>query len=167
MPAEGEPVDQHLMRRNNWTKEQFLRYADTVVETALGAGLKYDYSKRTHYYNTSRAHRLVDFAEKFDKHNLVVDRLTHAYYAEGMDLFHIESLLKIADDSGLNTSDTKEILLATEQSSRLKEKYNRVQSFGINSIPSYFINDSKLVQGSHSVDFFVQFLGTLERTITN
>ena len=59
MPADGERIDVHLKRRNDWNDEQFLRYREELVETARQAGLNYDFGKRTHYWNTALAHKLL------------------------------------------------------------------------------------------------------------
>ena len=71
MPRQGETIGAHLKRRNNWTTEQLLNYRENLVETARQAGLDYDFSKRTHYWNTAKAHTLIHFAEKFDMHEEV------------------------------------------------------------------------------------------------
>ncbi len=54
IPAEGEKIVAHLMQRNSWSREQVLSYRKNLIETAANAGLDYDFSKRTHYYNTPR-----------------------------------------------------------------------------------------------------------------
>ena len=54
IPAEGGEIVAHLMRRNSWSREQVLSYRKNLIEPTANAGLDYNFSKRTHYYNTPR-----------------------------------------------------------------------------------------------------------------
>ena len=75
MPAQGERIEVHLKRRNNWSIQQLLRYREDLVETANRAGLTYDFARRTDYWNTSRAHVLMHIAEKHGKQQLTNETL--------------------------------------------------------------------------------------------
>lgn len=154
MPPEGEPIEQHLTRRNGWTQDQFAKYADMVVDKAAAVGLTYDYSKRTHYYNTAKAHRLIDFAEQTGQHVEVVDALTKAYFRDGIDISRTETLVKLATQNDLDPAAANEVLNATAISSSLRVKHQRVRSLSVKSTPSLLINQQVFVQGSNSAEYF-------------
>lgn len=154
MPPEGEPIEQHLIRRNGWTRDQFTDYAAMVVEKAEAVGLTYDYSKLTHYYNTAKAHRLIDFAEQTGQHVEIVDALTKAYFPDGIDISRTDTLVKLATENGLDPAAANAALNAAAISSSLRVKYRRVRSLSVKSTPSLLINQQVFVQGSNSAEYF-------------
>lgn len=156
MPPEGELIDHYLIRRNGWSQDQFAKYADMVVEKAAVVGLTYDYSKRTHYYNTAKAHRLIDFAEQTGQHVKVVDALNKAYFRNGIDISRTENLVILATENGLDPAAANAALNATAISSSLRGKYQRVRSLSVKSTPSLLINQQVFVQGSNSPDYFAE-----------
>jgi len=164
MSSAGETIEAHLMRRNNWTKEQFMHYRTDLVEVAKEAGLIYDYSKRTHYYNTAKAHRLVHFAQAFQKQGAVVDALTEQYFTQGVNLSEDKSLLDIATSVGLDQQQAERALSSVEAvgiSGNIQHKYDRVREFASGSVPAFIINGEELVRGANSVKFFVQYFSQL------
>ena len=161
MPKEGESIESHLKRRNNWNTEELLRYRENLVETAIQAGLTYDFGKRTHYWNTAKAHTLIHFAEKFDKQEQVNRVLIQQYFAEGLNVDDGESLANIASSVGLNHDDVIAAFTSPEIAAEMLEKQARVHSFNVRSVPTFIINDIASVPGSNSVDFFVQYFSDL------
>jgi predicted DsbA family dithiol-disulfide isomerase len=161
MPKEGETIQDHLKRRNNWNTEQLLSYQENLVETAMQAGLTYDFSKRTHYWNTAKAHILIHFAEKFDKQEQVNRVLIQQYFTEGLNVDDAESLANIASSVGLNRDDVIAALRSPEIAAEMAEKQARVHSFHVRSVPTFIINDIEVVPGANSVEFFVQYFSDL------
>ena len=166
MSSAGETIEAHLMRRNGWTKEQFMHYRNDLVEVAKEAGLIYDYSKRTHYYNTAKAHRLVHFAQAFQKQGAVVDALTEQYFTQGVNLSEDENLLGIATSVGLDREQAELALLSAEVadiSENIQHKYDRVREFAAGSVPAFIINGKELLRGANSVEFFVRYFTQLAK----
>ena len=81
-------------------------YRESLVETAAKAGLNYDFSKRTHYWNTAMAHCLLHVAEKFGKQEQVNDALVQAYFSDGLKVDDAASLAQVADSVGLDAGAT-------------------------------------------------------------
>ena len=161
MPKEGESIEDHLKRRNNWNTEELLRYRENLVETANQAGLIYDFGKRTHYWNTAKAHTLIHFAEKFDKQEQINRVLIQQYFAEGLNVDDAESLANIASSVGLNHDDVIAAFTSPEIAAEMLEKQARVHRFNVRSVPTFIINDIELVPGANPVEFFVQYFSDL------
>lgn len=161
MPKEGESIEIHLKRRNNWNTEELLRYRENLVETAIQAGLTYDFGKRTDYWNTAKAHTLIHFAEKFDKQERVNRVLIQQYFAEGLNVDDTESLANIASSVGLNRDEVIAAFTSPKIASEMLEKQARVNGFNVPSVPTFVINDKELVPGANSVEFFVQYFSDL------
>lgn len=161
MPKEGESIEAHLKRRNNWNTKELHRYRESLVKTAMQAGLIYDFSKRTHYWNAAKAHTLIHFAEKFGKQEQVNQVLIQKYFTEGLNVDDAESLADTASSIGLNRADVIAAFTSPQTAAEMLEKQARVNSFNVPSVPSFIINDIELVPGSNSVEFFGQYFSDL------
>jgi len=161
MPPEGETIEAHFMRRNDWTQEQYLHYREGLIETARDAGLVYDVSKRTHYYHTAKAHRLIHFAQAFQKQSTVADMLTARYFTQGVNVSKDEHLLDIAASVGLNRRQAESALTSAAVFEAIQQKYDRVKQIAMEGVPAFSINDTQFVKGSNSVAFFVHYFEQL------
>ncbi len=161
MPKEGESIEDHLKRRNNWNTEELLRYRENLVETAIQAGLTYDFGKRTHYWNTAKAHTLIHCAEKFDKQEQVNRVLIQQYFAEGLNVDDAEGLANLANSIGLSRDDVIAAFTSSEIAAEMLEKQARVHSLNVRSVPTFVINGREVVSGSNSVEFFVWYFSDL------
>ena len=157
MPEAGEGIDVHLMRRNRWNREQWLRYRQDLVETAKKAGLVYDFNKRTHYWNTAKAHTLIHYAESFGKHEQLNEALVHEYFTEGMNVDDTQSLLGVAESVGLDRMEAQAALSSPPVAAELQMKRDRVRELKVRSVPTFIFNDVEVVPGSNSTDYFVQY----------
>ena len=157
MPKEGERIDDYLRRRNNLSDEELFRYREKVVATAADAGLTYDYSKRTHYWNTVKAHTLLHLAEKIGKQEAVNEALIQQYFTEGLNVDDLDGLAAVAESIGISRRELESALESPKVAAEMAQKYAQVQSFGIRSVPSFVINDTELLTGSNSVEFFSEY----------
>ena len=158
MPADGERIDVHLKRRNDWNDEQFLRYREELVETARQAGLNYDFGKRTHYWNTALAHKLLHLAEKFGKQQELNEELITQYFTNGIDVSDTNSLVKVAGAVGIDRQSVMDAVSSPKVAEEMAAKHVRVKGFTVRSVPTFVINNQEVLRGSNSVEFFVQYL---------
>ncbi len=158
MPAEGERIDAHLKRRNDWNDEQFLRYREDLAKTASQAGLNYDIGKRTHYWNTASAHKLLHLAEKLDKQSELNEELIRQYFTNGVDVSSLDALAEIANTVGIDRQSVKDAMSSPQIADEMAAKFKRVQGFKVRSVPTFVINNQDILRGSNSVEFFIQYL---------
>ncbi|WP_432472532.1 DsbA family oxidoreductase [Amphritea sp. HPY] len=158
MPAEGQEIEQHLMERYGWSAEKQKLYRANLVKTAEDAGLIYDFSKRTHYYNTAAAHRLLHWAESLDRQVVVHEALIAHYFAGGMDVGSQVQLIALLDSLGLDAEKAKKEMSSMLFTQQLQRKYDRVKNLALGSVPAFIFNDDHLITGSNSVEFFQQQL---------
>jgi predicted DsbA family dithiol-disulfide isomerase len=59
MGSMGEGVEEQLRARNQWSQSQLQDYRAHLLAVAEQAGVCIDFTKRTHYYNSNKAHRLI------------------------------------------------------------------------------------------------------------
>lgn len=161
MPEKGEAIASYFKRLFGWDNRKLLDYQGSLVETALNAGVTIDFSKRVNYYNTRKAHKLMHWAERFNKQTAVNKKLIEAYFEQGKDIGETEALLDIAVQSGLDRMSTQNALISTELAQEFESQVERQKALNIRSIPAFILNENTLISGSHSVKFFEKALSSL------
>jgi predicted DsbA family dithiol-disulfide isomerase len=158
MSEEGETIANYFKRQQGWNKSTLLDYQASLVKTARAAGVNIDFSKRTHYYNTRNAHKLIHFAESFDKQLIANEHLIEAYFKNGIDISNTNALLDIAEEIGLDRAAAKDALSSIKIEQSLEKKINRQKDFKILSIPAFILNEETLISGSNSVEVLEDIL---------
>ncbi len=161
MGAEGEVIDTHLAQRYGWSETKRKDYRTHLLSVAQEAGVTMDFSKRTHYFNTNQGHKLMHLAEVHGKQQAMNELFIHAYFKLGLDIGNSQVLLELAQQLGLDRSLTEQALASNEVSQQLSLKQKRVQQLGLSSVPAFIFNESMLVSGSNSVEYFEQALTAL------
>lgn len=158
MPEEGESIASFFKCRQGWTPVALHDYQKSLVKTAESAGVIIDFSKRTHYYNSHNAHKLMHWAEQFNKQTAVNESLIEAYFKQGLDISNTGVLLDIAEQLGMDRMLTQSALSSTQLVQALEEKFERQKTFKLSSIPAFILNGDILISGSNSVEFFEKTL---------
>ena len=154
----GESIAGYFNRQFGWDERKLLDYQKSLVATAAQSGVSIDFSKRKYYYNTRNAHLLMHWAERFNSQTTLNERLIVAYFNEGQDISNLTVLLNIAEELGLNREETKAALTSVQLNQELDNKTARYKAFNIRSIPAFIINETELISGSNSVEYFEKIL---------
>ena len=158
MSMAGQNIEQHLMERYGWSADKQKMYRANLIKTAEAAGLNYDFSKRTRYYNTAMAHRILHWAETINIQVEVHEALIEYYFSNGRDVGNQAQLLQLVDSLGLDAEKAKTEISSPLFIQQLQLKYSRVKSLAIGSVPAFISNDQHLITGSNSVEAFQQQL---------
>ena len=158
LDVQGEDINDHLGQRYGWSENKRRDYRQNLLAVAEQAGVTMDFSKRTHYYNTNQAHRLIHWCEGFGKQQAMNELLIDAYFKQGLDINNSQVLLNLADQLGLDRSEAEVALNSAVTKQQLAIKKQRVQQAEITSVPAFIFNNSTLVTGSNSVEYFEQAL---------
>jgi predicted DsbA family dithiol-disulfide isomerase len=165
MPPEGVECAQHLMGHYGWTAEQHSEYRKNLLKTASEAGLNIDFSKRTHYYNTSLAHRLVDYAELEGKHIALYELLMKSYFCHGLKISDVDVLLKLAVEVGLSPDGARAVLESEDPGASFIEKQIKAKKLIESGVPVTIINGIK-IQYTHSAKWYEKLFYDLARENT-
>lgn len=161
MSERGEAIDRFFERRHQVGQSKLLDYQKNLLAVAASADVTIDFSRRTHYYNSAKAHKLMHWAEGFNQQQPLNELLIDAYFKQGLDISSTLILLDLVEQLGMHSSQAEKVLNSSIVDARLLLKQQRMQQLALSSIPAFIINENTLIFGSNSVDHFEQVLGSL------
>lgn len=158
MPAEGEKAVEHLMRKYGRTAEDVAAGKAMQIARGEAIGFKFDLEKRSHFYNTFDAHRLLLWALQEGRQVALKKILLRAYFSEGQNPSDRDTLVRLAAEAGLNAGAAQEVLASGAFAEEVRELEVFYRQRGISSVPALVLNDRHLVSGSQSVEYYEQML---------
>jgi predicted DsbA family dithiol-disulfide isomerase len=158
MPAEGEKAVEHLMRKYGRTAQDVAAGKAMQIERGNAIGFKFDLEKRSHFYNTFDAHRLLLWALEEGRQVALKKILLRAYFSEGANPSDQQTLMRLAGEAGLDEAKARKVLEAGAFAEEVRELEGFYQQRGINSVPAMVLNGRHLVSGSQSIEYYEQML---------
>ena len=158
MPPEGEKAVEHLMRKYGRTAEDVASGKAMQIARGEALGFKFDLEKRTHFYNTFDAHRLLLWALQEGRQVALKKILLRGYFTDGQNPSDRETLVRLAAEAGLDAAAAQEVLASGAFAKEVRELEAFYQQHGINSVPAMILNGRHLVSGSQSVEYYEQML---------
>ncbi|CAI8777341.1 DSBA domain-containing protein [Pseudomonas sp. IT-P74] len=158
MPAEGEQAVEHLMRKYGRTADDVAAGKAMQIARGEAIGFTFDLEKRTHFYNTFDAHRLLLWALQEGRQVELKKVLLRAYFSEGQNPSDHSTLVRLATEAGLDGASAQEVLASGAFADEVRELETYYQQRGINSVPAMVLNGRHLVSGSQSVEYYEQML---------
>ena len=158
MPAEGEKAVEHLMRKYGRTAEDVAAGKAMQIERGATIGFTFDLEKRTHFYNTFDAHRLMLWALQEGRQVALKKILLRAYFTDGQNPSDRETLVRLATEAGLDAAEAQEVLASGAFAKEVRELEAFYHQHGIHSVPAMVLNGRHLVSGSQSVEYYEQML---------
>ena len=142
MPAEG--VARAEYRRAKFGSPERAKELDArVAREGAGEGIQFAFDRMERTPNTTRAHRLIDLAQRQDKADRVVDALFRAYFEEARDIGDEAVLAAIAADCGIaewpHAADPQRVAGLEEQ----------VREWGISGVPTFVFDRRSGISGAH------------------
>ncbi|WP_285433446.1 DsbA family oxidoreductase [Pseudomonas sp. fls2-241-R2A-110] len=158
MPVVGEKAVEHLMRKYGRTAADVAAGKTMQIERGAAIGFKFDLEKRTHFYNTFDAHRLLLWALQEGRQVALKKILLRAYFTDGQNPSDRETLVRLAAEAGLDATTAQEVLASGAFAKEVRELEAFYRQRGINSVPAMVLNGRHLVSGSQSVEYYEQML---------
>ena len=158
MPPEGENADAYLARKYGRPPEE--RQAMVTMLRERGAEVGFAFGPRNHVWNTFDAHRLLMWAgeESPAAQRALKHALLKAYHGDGLNPGDPELLEALAAQCGLDPERAAAVLGSDEYAEAVREREQRWQTLGIQSVPSVVIERKHLIQGGQPPEVFARAL---------
>ncbi|MFS0516045.1 DsbA family oxidoreductase [Nostoc sp. UIC 10607] len=155
VPADGYEFRSFMLDRKGLKAEELQYLFDSTQYAGEAAGVKLDFEKIRLAVNTKLSHRLIALAPAKVK-NDVVEAIYKAYFEDGLNIGDIDVLVAIGRYYQM---DSRELRLQLSDDAAVKAFVAEsifARPHGINSVPFFIINNKVKINGSHSVEMFLQ-----------
>lgn len=158
MPAAGENIDAHLMRKYGITTAEVARNREQIRQRGEALGFAFRGSPGGRIYNTFDAHRVLHWAGIEGKQHALKQALLRCYFSEGGNPADRATLIAVASAVGLDGERAQQILASDTYAGEVRERQHFYASRGIRAVPSVLFNERHLIQGGQPVETFDQAL---------
>lgn len=147
IPNGGLPRNEFLTRKFGG-EERARRLHATIAELGRSEGVPFRFERIRRIPSSLDAHRLVRYAAREGLADAIVDTLFHAYFAEGADLGHHDTLVELAGRIGLDTLGAHRFLDGGAESDAVHAENLRAHRLGINGVPCFVIGGRHAIAGA-------------------
>lgn len=158
MPAAGQDAVEHIMQKYGRSAADVARSQENITSRGLDIGFHFDLRKRTHFYNTFDAHRLMRWAETRGRQRPLAHLLFRAYFSDGQNISDRETLASLAGDVGLARDEALEVLSSGQFSQEVQEREHYYTSRGVHAVPAVVLNGKHLISGAQAADYYEKAL---------
>lgn len=157
IPPQGYDFRSFMQTRKGIKIEELERMFDYTRQVGEAAGVKLDFDKISLAVNTTKSHQLIALAPNHIK-NTIVEAIYKAYFSDGLNISDIDLLVTIGTEAGMDAAQTRQQLSSDAALNTVIAESTFARLNGITSVPFFIINNQIRVDGSHSVEVFLQAL---------
>ena len=154
--VEGSHLD-YLASKFGMPEAQVREMLDRVTGIAAEVGLDYDFES-VQQTNTTRAHELLHLAKDRGLQDQLKERLMVAYFVEGRHIGHVDDLVELAAEVGLDPAEARAALDDHRYAEAVDADIALAREYGITGVPFYVIDGRFGVSGAQSPESFASAL---------
>ena len=113
----------------------------SMKAAAVGAGFSFDPLGPTHLPNTLKAHQLIRLAHFDGVQERLTEKLYSAYWDDGADIGDIDTLVAIAEASGMDPDNTRADFNNKKSAALIHNEAESFRRAGVSSVPTYIVNE--------------------------
>lgn len=147
IPSAGLPRHEFLTRKFGG-EERARRLHATITELGLAEGVPFRFDRIRRMPSSLDAHRLVRFAAREGLGDATVDTLFHGHFAEGADLGHLDTLVRLAARVGLDSTAVIRFLESAADTDSVHAENLRAHRLGINGVPCFVVAGRHAIAGA-------------------
>jgi len=104
--------------------------------------------------NTKKAHRLIHFAQQYEKGTPVKKALLKAHFTDGLDVNNNDVLTEIATQNNLPTEAVKNLLTSDELAYDVAQDIQEGVSLGLRGVPFFVFDRKYAIPGAQPLEVF-------------
>lgn len=161
-----DPTAQHIRGKNfaetfselkGIPLEQVSVMNKQVADQAEEVGLTYRFDTMR-YSNTFDAHRIAKLAAENEKEAELTERFFQAYFTDSELLSDKNTLIRLAEEAGLNKEDAESVLESCKFRTKVNEDIDLAKQLGVQGVPFFVFNEKYAVSGAQPEESFTQVL---------
>ncbi|MBE8988107.1 DsbA family oxidoreductase [Nostoc sp. LEGE 12450] len=159
VPADGYEFRSFMQNRKGIKASEMQQMFDYTQRAGEAAGVKLDFNKIRLAVNTRLSHQLIALAPTKVK-NDVVEAIYKAYFEDGLNIGDINVIVAIGTAYQMDATELKLQLNDRDVVDTVVAESAFARLNGINSVPFFIMNNQVKVNGSHSVEAFLEALNS-------
>lgn len=136
--------------------ERSMQLDANIVATGKDEGILFDFDRMERTPNTLNAHRLIWLADMDGVQDAVVEALFRAYFTEGRDISHPQTLIGVVAEAGLDRKRAEAVLDGDEGMEAIKEAGEQAQRLRVDSVPYFVVNGKIALSGAQHPDTLLE-----------
>ncbi len=157
IPPAGYEFRSFMLARKGINSIQLQQMFDYTQSVGEAAGVKLNFEKISLAVNSTLSHQLITLTPENIKSN-VVEAIYQAYFEFGLNIGDIDVLVNIGTANGMDSTKLRYQVSTHAALDAVLAESALAHSQGIASVPLFVINNKVRVEGSHSVEVFLQAL---------
>ena len=158
MPKEGISRREYRTKKfGSWERSQELDAVVIAVGKEEGIDFAFDRIERTP--NTLDAHRVIWLADQHGCQDAVAEALFRAYFTEGRDIGHHETLRDVIAEAGLERSRAEAVLNRNEGIEAIREGEELSRRHRVDGVPFFIVNGHFTLAGAQEPNTFFDVFG--------
>ncbi|GAA5520979.1 DsbA family oxidoreductase [Aliifodinibius salicampi] len=155
--APNASINEYLAESKGWSLNEARQMNERVTKMAAEEGLEYHMDQAV-VANSFDAHRLIQFAKSNDLGDEAEETLFQAYFTEGKNMDDTDTLVEIAEQIGLVTQETREVLKSDQYAKAVQHDIQTAQAMNIRGVPFFLFNRKFAVSGAQESETFLKAL---------
>lgn len=157
IPPEGVEFRTFMTGRKGLYSLELEQLFVSTQQKGRAAGVKLNFDKVSLAVNTTFSHRLIALTPPAIK-NTIVEAIYKAYFADGLNIGDIETLVAIGKAAGMDAAELSRLLSSDLALEQVLTDTTSAQINGVTSVPLFIFNRQVSVSGSQSVEVFLEAL---------
>ncbi|MFZ0664218.1 MAG: DsbA family oxidoreductase [Acidimicrobiales bacterium] len=147
----------HLAEKYGMTRDEAMASQERLSAMAAEEGLEFHFD-RARRANTFDAHRLLHYALEVGRQDALKERLFEAYFRDGETISDHPTLVRLAEEVGLDGAKAKEVLESGRYADEVRTDEADARAFGITGVPFFVVDRRYGISGAQSPQSILQVL---------
>ena len=157
IPPEGVEFRAFMKARKGVEPEELNGLFEFTQKVGEASGVKLNFDIISLAVNTTLSHRLIALTPEKSK-VAVVEAIYKAYFEDGLNIGDIETLVSVGKATGMDATELRSLLSSDAALNQVKADAASARKKRINSVPFFIFNNKVSINGSQSVDVFLEAL---------
>lgn len=158
IPKGGQNLWQNTSEKYGMSIEESYASRGTFITMGKELGFIFNFQKDTRMYNTLKAHELLTWAEDYGRKNDLKLAMYEAHFTDNLRMDDSSVLSQLAESVGLNKEQALQVLYNKTFSEQVLKEEKYWRSTGVNSVPTFFINQKQVISGAQSIEVLTETL---------
>jgi len=157
MPPHGMERSEYLYAKFG-SAERATRIYRTIAEAGQSERIAFRFDAIQRMPNSLDAHRLIRFADAFNRQDAIVEALFTAYFVDGEDIGNPAVLGRLAATAGLDSRSVAAYLAGDDDRAEIAAEDLRARRMSIDAVPCFIIDGQYAISGAQEPEAFFPLL---------